>query len=63
MKPSQSPTLEEIHVAYQQGESAVLALFESQAKRIWELEVRLQALEDQLPKTVETATNRHPVMD
>lgn len=50
MKPNLGPTREDIHAAYQQGEEAVMALFEVQAKIIGELEVRLQALEDQIAK-------------
>jgi transposase len=50
MKPSLLPTREEIQAAYQQGEAAVLALFEEQARLIRELEARNQALEDQIAK-------------
>jgi transposase len=50
MKPSLLLTREDIHAAYQQGEEAVMALFEAQAKIIENLETRLQALEDQIAK-------------
>ena len=41
------PTCEEIHEAYQQGEEAVVALFE---RTIGQLAARVQALEDQVAK-------------
>ena len=50
MKPSLLPSHEDIHAAYQQGEEAVIVLFEAQAKIIGALEARLQALEDQIAK-------------
>jgi hypothetical protein len=50
MKPSLLPSHEDIHGAYQQGEAAVHALFEAQAKLIRYLETKLQAVEDQLAK-------------
>ena len=50
MKPSRMPSHEEIQAAYKQGEAAVLALFEVQAKLIQDLEARLEALEDQIAK-------------
>lgn len=50
MKPSLLPTREEIHAAYQQGEEAVLGLFEVQREIIRDLEATLQALEDQIAK-------------
>jgi transposase len=50
MKPSLLPTRKVIHAAYQQGEAAVLSLFEAQAEVIRELEARVQALEDQIAK-------------
>jgi transposase len=50
MKPSELPSADDIHAAYEQGEATVRALFEAQAKVIRALEARLQALEDQLAK-------------
>jgi len=50
MKPSQLPTHEEIHIAYQQGEETVVVLFEVLAKTVRNLEAQNQALEDQLAK-------------
>jgi transposase len=50
MKPSEFPTADDIHVAYEQGEARVCALFEAQGKVIRALEARIQALEDQLAK-------------
>jgi len=50
MKPSLLSTREDIHAAYQQGEEAVLALFEEQTKIIRGLETSIQALEDQIAK-------------
>jgi len=49
MKASPLPTPDEIH-AYVQGEAAVKVLFEAQAKFIRDLEVRVQALENQTAK-------------
>src|SRR5579871_183654 len=50
MKPSPLPSREEIQAAYKQGEAAVLALFEVQAKLIQDLEARLETLESQIAK-------------
>jgi len=50
MKPNLLPTREEIQAAYQQGEEAILALFEVPAKIVRDLETRLAALEDQIAK-------------
>jgi transposase len=50
MTPSPLPTHEEIRVAYQQGEEAVIALFDGLHTVIRALEARLQALEDQHAK-------------
>ena len=44
------PTHEEIHATYQQGEAAVLALFDGLQTVIRALEARLQVLEDQRAK-------------
>ena len=50
MKPSELPSADDIHAAYEAGEATVRALFEVQAKVIRALEARIQALEDQLAK-------------
>lgn len=50
MKPSELPTTDDIHAAYEHGEAMVRVLFEAQAKLIRALEARIQALEDQLAK-------------
>lgn len=50
MTPSPLPSPEDVRAAYRQGEEAVLALFDSLAAVIRALEVRVQALEDQLAK-------------
>src|SRR5579859_6689142 len=50
MKPSELPTTDDIHAAYEQGVATVRALFEAQAKLIRALEARIQALEDQIGK-------------
>lgn len=50
MKPSELPTADDIHAAYEQGEATVRALFEAQAKIIEALETRIQVLEDQIAK-------------
>lgn len=50
MKVSLLASHEDIHSAYLQGEAAVQALFEVQAKIIRDLETKLQALEDQIGK-------------
>ncbi len=50
MTTSRLPTPDEVHAAYQQGEEAVVALVEALAVTIRVLEVRIQALEDQLAK-------------
>ena len=56
MKSSRFPTREDIHVAFQQGEEAVIALVETQAKIIGDLEARLQALEDQIAKNSQNSS-------
>src|SRR5438552_17360371 len=50
MKPSELPTADDLHAAYEHGEAAVRAMFEAQAKVIRALEARIQALEDQIAK-------------
>jgi transposase len=50
MTPSRFPTHEEIHTAYQQGEEAVVTLFDGLHAVIRALEARLQTLEDQHAK-------------
>jgi transposase len=50
MKPSELPSADDIHTAYEAGEATVRALLEAQAKLIRALEARIQALEDQLAK-------------
>jgi transposase len=50
MTPSHSPTHEEVHAAYQQGEEAVIALFDGLQAVIRTLEARVQALEDERVK-------------
>lgn len=50
MTSSRSPTREEIHAAYQQGEEAVVTLFDGLHAVIRALEARLQTLEDQHAK-------------
>jgi transposase len=50
MNPSLLPSHEDIRAAYRQGEAAVLALFEVQAKIIRGLETKVQVLEDQITK-------------
>jgi len=50
MTPSPLPTHEEIRAAYQQGEEAVIALFDGMQAVIRALEARLQVLEDQRVK-------------
>jgi transposase len=56
MKPSLLPTRDEIYTAYQQGVEVVWLLFEAQAKRIRELEARVQALEDQVAKNSQNSS-------
>jgi transposase len=46
----QLPTSEEMHIAYQQGEEAVMALFDQLVTHLHALEARIQTLEDQLAK-------------
>jgi len=62
MKRSLLPSREDIHAAYQQGEEAVLALFEVQTKIIGDLETRLQVLEDQIAKNSRNS-NKPPTSD
>jgi transposase len=50
MTPSPLPTHEEIHAAYEQGEEAVIVLFDGLQAVIRALETRLQVLEDQHAK-------------
>ena len=50
MNPSLLPTREEIHTAYEQGEEAVLVVFDVLTRTIRDLKARNQALEDQLAK-------------
>jgi hypothetical protein len=62
MKPSLLPTREEIHAAYQQGEEAVLVVFEEQAKIIRDLETGPEALEDKIAKNSQNS-NKPPSSD
>jgi len=50
MTPSDLPTHEEVHVVYQQGEEAVIGLFDGLQAVIRALEARVQVLEDQHAK-------------
>jgi transposase len=50
MTPSHLPTHEEVHAVYQQGEEAVIALFDGLHAVIRALEARVQVLEDQHAK-------------
>ena len=50
MTPTPLPTHAEIHAAYQEGEAAVIALFDGLQTVIRVLEARLQVLEDQRAK-------------
>ena len=50
MTPSQLPTQDQVHAAYEQSEAAVLALFDGLVTMIRLLETRLQALEDEVAK-------------
>jgi transposase len=50
MTPSHLPTHEEVHAVYQQGEEAVIALFDGLQAVIRALEARVQVLEDQHAK-------------
>jgi transposase len=50
MTPSELPTHEQVHAAYQQGEEAVQGLFDELVTMIRLLETRVQALEDQVTK-------------
>src|SRR5260370_42622020 len=56
MEPQVVPTSDEIHAVYAQGEAAVFALVEAQAKQIQVLEARIQALEDQLAKNSQNSS-------
>lgn len=56
MKPSVLPTPDDVHAAYQQGEEAVMVLFEVHAKIIRDLEARIQALEDQVAKNSQNSS-------
>jgi transposase len=58
MTPSRFPTHEEIHAAYQQGEEAVVTLFDGLHAVIRALEARLQTLEDQHAKNSNNSS--HP---
>ena len=50
MKPRQLPTREAIRTAHQQGEAAVLAMFDMLIGAIGDLTARKQALADQIAK-------------
>jgi len=50
VNPSLLPTRKEIHTAYEQGEEAVLVVFDVLTRTIRDLEAKNQALEDQLAK-------------
>ena len=60
MSKIQLPGEKEIREAYQQGEEAVISLFQ---RTILILAERIRKLEDQLAKTAATAESRHPAMD
>ena len=50
MIPNQILSHEEIHAAFQQGEDAVIALFDQMAQTLLLLAERAQAFEDRLAK-------------
>ncbi len=50
MTPIQLPSREAMHAAYQEGEEAVLKIFEQLVSVIQTLESKFQALEDQKNK-------------
>jgi hypothetical protein len=50
MTPSELPTHEQVHAAYQQGEEAMQTLLDGLVTVIRLLEARVQALEDQVTK-------------
>jgi len=50
MMPIQIPSHEEVHAVYQQGEEAVIALFDQMTQTLLLLAERVQALEDRLAK-------------
>src|SRR5258708_35887122 len=56
MEPQAVPTSDEIHAVYAQGEAAVFALVEAQAKQIQVLGARVQALEDHLAKNSQNSS-------
>ena len=56
MTPSRLPTHEEVRVAYQQGEAAVLTLFDGLHAVIRALEARVQVLEDQRVKNSDNSS-------
>ena len=56
MMPIHLPEPEEIRAAYQQGEEAILALFETLAATLLALEAKVQALEDQIAKNSQNSS-------
>ena len=56
MTPSRLPTHEEVHAVYQQGEEAVIALFDGLQAVIRALEARVQVLEDQHAKNSDNSS-------
>jgi len=56
MTPSDLPTHEEVHAVYQQGEEAVIALFDGLHAVICALEARVQVLEDQHAKNSDNSS-------
>jgi len=56
MKPSDLPTREQIQTTYQHGEETTVALCETLIALIRSLEVRVQALEDQLTKNSQNSS-------
>jgi len=56
------PTRDEIHAAYQQGEGAIVQLFDQFIQELQTLQNQLQALQDQLNKNSKNSS-KHPSSD
>jgi len=57
MMPTVLPTPDEIEAVYEQGKTAVSALFEKQACLIRDLEAKIQVIEDELAKNTRNSSN------
>ena len=57
MEPKPVPTLDELHIVYERGETAVITLVEEQTQYIQVLAEPARVLEDQIAKNTQNSSN------